>query len=130
MAFDYSELVTLAQDLIAEYGRDVDLVKSSTTSQNPAQPWRQPADPAVNDPAAPRFTAKAVFAEQREEPGDGLLPRGFRGFLIAPPLVAPPFPPEEAELIKEVGAGSWGVRRVEVVKPGPTVVLYLVEIDQ
>jgi hypothetical protein len=58
--FDYSELVTVAQDLIAEFGRSVAIVKlDRSTVDDGTKPWRGTATPRETPTTS--ITTSAVF---------------------------------------------------------------------
>lgn len=61
MAFDYTELVDTATELVAEFGRVVVLSQLNASPANPAQPWRGATDPRAAPPGTK--TVSAVFVD-------------------------------------------------------------------
>lgn len=44
MAFDYSEIIEVAKELIEEFGREVTLIREAQAAADPNKPWEGPAD--------------------------------------------------------------------------------------
>lgn len=122
MATDFAEFVALAQELIAENGRPVALVKMSAAAADPDKPWNGPGAPAE---AARVDNVLACFVPPS---GSGL------GRDIATPeqlarceqvaLIAPGAEDYEPFGVIVDGGARWKVQWVSVLKPGPLTVLY------
>lgn len=56
MVFDYSPVLAEVGAVIAEFGRDIILMRPNTVSADPAQPWR-----GATDDDTSRVTVRGVF---------------------------------------------------------------------
>lgn len=64
MAFDYSNLIETASDLIAQFGRDLTLYKVTETPSNTSKPWRG------NATTLTKLALKGVFYSYQEKEVD------------------------------------------------------------
>ena len=126
-ATDYTEFVTLAQEIIADNGRDVTIQLLSSTPANAATPWRGPATPTVQT----QRTVKAVFVPSQgtnlgiDVVSDELLRRVEEVCLIAPTDI------ELQGFTRIVDGGvNYTIDWVQVLKPGPLIVLYFFGIKR
>jgi len=129
--FDYSEITAVADRLISEFGRSITLFRPSTVSATSSEPWKEPETFSF---AAATSDQKAVVdavwigageTEFREVSG-GLIRRGAAGFLISGTVNRP----VEKFVAIDDGGELWKIQKVEVLKPGETVLLYGVEVTK
>lgn len=122
MATDYNEFVQLAQELIAENGRQVTLQKLDATAADTSKPWKGPSAPAV----ALAKVLPAVFVPAsgsglgRDIVKEELLDRVEQVALVAPTDVSL----EGFHAILDGGV-RWNIDWAQTLKPGPLVVLYV-----
>lgn len=122
MATDYNEFVRLAQELIAENGRQVTLQKLDATAADISKPWKGPGAPAV----ALAKVLPAVFVPAsgsglgRDIVKEELLDRVEQVALVAPTDVSL----EGFHAILDGGV-RWNIDWAQALKPGPLVVLYV-----
>ena len=121
MALDYARLAETAARLISENGRAASLVPPSVAA-DPTQPWAaQTAGTAV------AVTAAFLGAQKRDDQG----PQPVERRRIETVYVA-----AEADLPSEVGSGwtlvdgtvRYAVLGLELVKPGSTLIYYVLEV--
>jgi hypothetical protein len=124
---DYLELATLANTLIAETGRTVTVNCYRQIPADSAKPWKGPTSPTTTPSATD--TPKAVFVGASGGPplgirsaDDDLMKRAQEICLIGPGASY------DLQTANEVVDGSvhWSVLFVDVLKPGDTVLLYIV----
>lgn len=125
MAFDYSELATTAQELVAEFGKAVTLRRLSATVPNPAEPWVPAADPRAG---ATTLAVTACFVEpssmtQLGGPNALLVDWVKRSQQVA--IVAHP---DDLSTFSELvdGVEVWRVVGVSTLNPGGTRLLHFV----
>ena len=117
--FDYSEFVTLAQEMIRDFGRDVGLIREGTRLRDPSKPYKGSV------PLAP-VTARAVFVGKGDADWGqvGISPDLFvntdKVCLVA---VEPSVDMRKVRKIEDEGE-VWSVAQFERLKPGPTEVLF------
>jgi hypothetical protein len=122
-----TDFVALAQRLIASRGRACTLVKLAATAANPAKPWNGPGVPTEQE----RVDVVACFVP----PSGTDLGRGFiteeqlkRCDQVA--LVAPGEQDYAAFGVLEDEAVRWKIEWVQVLKPGPLVLLYALGVKR
>lgn len=122
MVTDYTEFVQLAQELIAENGRQVVLQKLEATALDAYKPWKGPGVPTV----ASTETLMAVFVPAsgsslgRDIVNKELLGRVEQVALIAPTDVSL----EDFHAILDDGV-RWNIDWIQVLRPGTLTVLYV-----
>lgn len=130
MAFDYSELVTVAQSLIAEFGRSVTFVALSDTPANPATPWLGPTSPR----GAPSRTLvlKSVFVEPsslnalgNQAVSDDFLKRATQIALVYSSVELAEF-----DELLDSDSSRWQVQEIAKLKPGSTLLLFFVSVKR
>lgn len=141
MAFDYTEITGVVNELIPEFGRPISLLKTPRAPANAAEPWKGPAswsDPSppaghkldgvsaiwVSDDAT-NLISQGSIAEFRDV-ADGLIRRGKSGFLVSGTVA------DDLTQFDRLDDGGklWKIDAVNVLKPGPTVLLYGLEVSQ
>ena len=112
---DFASLAALAVRLISKNGRDVTLVQSSQTPDNPAQPWRG------TDGNDTETVVRAAITNYDEEQVDGdLIRRGDRqAWVAADSGVAI----EDYDYLVD-GTVRWKIIDVNVIKPATVTVAY------
>ena len=122
MATDYTEFSQLAQELIAENGRDVTLQKLDATATDASKPWKGAGAPTVaQSKAVPAvFVPASGSGLGRDIVKEELLDRVEQVALVAPTDVSL----EGFHIILDDGV-RWNIDWAQVLKPGPTVVLYV-----
>lgn len=141
MAFDYSEITAVIDELLPEFGRPVTILKTPRTPANAAEPWKGPA--AWNDASPPsghkvsgisalwvsgdatNLVSQNPVGEFRDSL-EGLIRRGSSGFLVSGTVAADL---TQFDRIDD-GGQLWKIDAVNVLKPGPTVLLYGLEVSQ
>jgi hypothetical protein len=128
MVKDYSALQDKAKDLIEHYGQTVDLLKESRTSSDPSAPWEgtTTAETRVTGVYAvyvPLFGESAVM-ETIASLG-GTVNKSMNSFLIG--VVNG----HDVRTFQKVVEDSkvWRILKVNMIKPGDTVLLYQVEVE-
>lgn len=128
MAKDYSALQDKAKDLIVHYGKTVELLKESRTSANPSAPWEgtTTAETRVTGVYAvyvPLFGEAAVMGAIASL--GGTVNKSMNSFLIG--VVSG----HDVRTFQKVVEDSkvWRITKVDVIKPGDTVLLYQVEVE-
>lgn len=128
MVKDYSALQDKAKDLIEHYGKTVDLLKESRVSADPDAPWEGTtiSETRVEDVYAvyvPLFGESAVM-ETIASLG-GTVNKSMNSFLIG--VVNG----HDVRTFQKVVEDSkvWRILKVNMIKPGDTVLLYQVEVE-
>lgn len=122
MATDYTEFAQLAQELISENGRTVTLQKLDATAADASKPWKGAGAPTVaQSKAVPAvFVPPSGSGLGRDIVKEELLDRVEQVALVAPTDVSL----EDFHTILDDGV-RWNIDWAQVLKPGPTVVLYV-----
>lgn len=123
MAFDYSELATVAQELLRDFGKPVTLTKKNRSAADAAKPWRGPsaADTTANVYAV-------VVPNDRADEKQGLTRRGAAtGFVAA--LDAPSSNIEEFDTLND-GSKVWKIEAVRIYNPGTTRLVYKLTLTE
>ncbi|MFA7523111.1 MAG: hypothetical protein WCY71_09335 [Halothiobacillaceae bacterium] len=122
MATDYTEFVELAQELISENGRQIEIQKLDATAADTSKPWKGAGTPTVGA----KKTLSAVFVPAsgsglgRDIVKEELLDRVEQVALVAPTDVSL----EDFHIIMDDGV-RWNIDWAQALKPGPMVVLYV-----
>ncbi len=122
MAIDYTALSATAQTLVEENGRDVTLVKKSEVPLNPTQPWRGNTITEVTQ------LIKAVMTDYEREDIDGDLIRKGDQLAVVAEQSAPGIAFEDYEILRDDEDQEWRIIMVDKIRPGPTTVLFLIQL--
>ena len=128
MAKDYSALQDKAKDLIEHYGRTVELRKESRTSADPSAPWEGTTteETRVTDVYAVYvpLVGESPVVEAIAALG-GSVNKSMNSFLIGD------VSGQDVRTFQKVVEDSkvWRINKVDVIKPGGTVLLYQVEVE-
>ena len=131
-AFDYTELASMVEEMIDEFGRAISLVELDGTSDDLAKPWRGSTAPRT---AATTVSATGVFVEPTSVAELGFMATDFQFTKRAEQVLivsAKKTGANEIEDFHEVvdGAIRWRIEKVHLLKPGATRLLYFIEVKQ
>ncbi len=123
---NYVRLASTAERLIRENGRDVAFFdKASAPPRDVDRPWRGTA-PSATDPTV---TAPAVIIPYMEEEIDGTsIKRGDKRMYVAE-NAATPNQLENFDYVVDDGI-RYSIQTVSTIDPGPTRVLYDIQVRQ
>lgn len=120
MAFDYSGLEAVADDLIGEFGRTVTFRVRAATLKTAGEPWLGKVA------AASAGTAPAAFIEYNASEIDGsIIQAEDRKVLVAAKNLG--FSPTTAYEMVD-GSVVWQVVRVAEIRPGATALAYELQV--
>lgn len=130
MAYDYSDDVAFAIEMIAEYGRAVSFTKFSAVPGDPTKPLHGPTEEpiVVADVMAAFVEPSSVIrlgASSTNQPG--LWKESTKIALVG--QVEGQDLTTFSTIIDSDGSG-WKIEHVEELKPGPTTVLYYVGVKR
>jgi hypothetical protein len=125
MSIDYAELAAIATDLIAEAGREVTIIRFQQAPDDAAKPWRGPADPRGTPDATDDVVAAFVSPSAKFIDSD-LIKRSQAACLVGP---GANFDLATANEVID-GDTHWRITAVEVVKPGDTILLYIIGVSR
>lgn len=127
MLIDYAELVAVAQELIEGTGREVTFQKLSATAADTNKPWRGAATPTVESAAdlIATFVPATGGGMGRELVSEEMLKRVDQVCLVAPSA----YDMEDFNTVVDGGV-TWGVEWVYQLKPGSTVLLWVLGVKQ
>ena len=115
---DQNRAAEVAQRLIRQNGRQVDLVRAPTAPADPSAPWDGPTPGSEQ-----RLTVWAVVTDYKNNAVDGEeIMRGDR-MLIIPALEMNGEDPNTYESVVD-GSDRWNTMRVETIKPGSVPIVY------
>lgn len=131
----------LAKKLIEANGRDITLIKLSEVPADTSKPWRGPTSAAVFLPGTPDptvvvkkgYTTKAVFVKSETEMGmdfadaTGTLVRNGELAFLIPAVDLEPEEVEEFDSIDD-GGRTWKIIDVDLLKPGPLRIMYVLKV--
>lgn len=125
----------LAKKLIDKHGREIVLIRSSSTPADSQKPWRGSDEPA-SGPAADdgtEVTATGVFLEvtERDEPFL-LIKRGATALLVAPSDMVTEQDVTQFEAVRDGNAETattWHIVAAHVIAPGTQEILYTFEVE-
>lgn len=116
-ALDYSPLVAVAEEMVADFGRDVKLRRKDATSVS-GKPWR-------GDPAAPAdTTVKALFVGPRKVVNEDFLQGLDDVAIVAGNIDLLPY----HEIVD--GTTVWRITKRNVIKPGDTIILTYLGVNR
>lgn len=140
MAFDYAEMVDVVDDLLSEFGREVLLKKTARPAAGAAEPWNGPS--AWDDATASHndmlrttavfigrgmsLTQGRVSGQQQERVGPALTTEATDIFIVSGSVGV------DIKQFTRMNDGKqvWGITKVVELKPGDTVIAYIVEVHQ
>jgi len=128
--FDYAEMQAVGEELIDEFGSQINLYKDDRTPADSNAPFDGPAE--FNDETAPasrNATANAVFVHEGDfefqDQLGGLIRRGKAGFLINGLIT---FDIKTFDAIKDFNGKMWRIGNVRSTNPGGTDCVHGVEV--
>lgn len=132
MALNYTNFRNLAERLIEENGREIDIVRrDQTTLTDPAKPWRDSTETATVT-----TTVIGVFLEFEKEDFDGtLVRRGDKRVLIAAKSVEDNTTGSLSVKVEDFdhvldGGVRWKILDADLIEPGPLRIMYDVHVRQ
>ena len=128
---DFTEIITVAQELITENGRSITLVAFNSTPQDPARPWLGPTDPRAKPDST--LTLDAVFVHPSSATALGLSQSGFDLLKTAEQIaIASPGATADLSVFQEVidGTTRWKIEKIETLRPGREVVLAFIAVKR
>ncbi len=138
MAFEYQQIIAAVDELIPQFGRTITLLKTPRAAADADKPWNGPAEwNDASPPAGHSIGVSAVFVGEAakfsgtqppfaaDETGS-LIRRGNSGYLVSGSVNADL---REFDRIDD-GGQLWKINAVNVLQPGPTVLLYGLEVSQ
>ena len=124
MAFDYSELAEISEELITEFGRNITLVELVDVAATPSKPWLGAASPR----GAPKqtVTVVAVVVEPsslnvlgNEFVSADFLKRASKIAIVYSETALTAFD----EVIDSLDSSRWKVTDISTLQPGPSAPL-------
>lgn len=138
MAFDYRQIVATVDELIPQFGRAITLMKTPRAAADADKPWNGPAEwNDANHPPGHSLSVDAIFVGGAakfsgtrppfvaDEAGS-LIRRGNSGYLVSGSVNSDL---RQFDRIDD-GGQLWKINAVNVLQPGPTVLLYGLEVSQ
>ncbi len=124
MATDYSEFVTLAQELIAENGREITFQKLQKTPADSSKPWKGAGEPIITQSVTDVF---GVFVPAsgsnlgRSLVNEELLKKVEQVVLVA----GREEDLEGFQLILDEDSAQWRIEWAQTLRPASVTVLYV-----
>lgn len=140
MAFDYSEMLGVVDELLEDFGREIILKKTARSAADATEPWNGPVewdDATVSTNDMVRATALfigrgmsltqgRVSGQQVERGGPALTTEATDIFVVSGSTDV-----DVKQFTRVVdGKQVWGITKVVELKPGDTVMAYIVEVHQ
>lgn len=127
MAYDYTDDVAFAVEMVEEFGRGVQFVTLSETRDDANPLAGSTTQPTVSDPIPAVFVAIAGLNELGASAEIRDLLKAYEQTC----LVAPSTTDYEAcQLIRESDGGEWKIGRVLKFMPGDTALLYYIGVNR
>jgi len=124
-AADELELQGVAQELVAEFGRDVSLVGPGTTNVSPTEPWKGKAAKGASQ------TVKAVFIDLKKELVQGTaIQLGDSLAIIASTSLTPAGRKVTSADIIVDGSSQWAIVVAIESKPGNSSFVWFAQVRQ
>lgn len=123
--FDYTELVADADEIIAEFGRQVTFIKTTSVPRDSSRPWRGPSvsnDTVLND----RWAAVVPYTSDDDKDA---VRAGVKMVIVS----ASQFPDDDGELFDKMtdsDGSTWDLHNAQVINPGSVRVLYIFRTEQ
>lgn len=123
--FDYTEAAADCQEIIDEFGREVSLIKFSTTLSDADAPWEGNVDVETTVPVTtvildPKHPSGLGFTASYEA---SLVAKGYMVALVSGSELGAAVAGETYDRLVD-GAEVWGVVEVDKLQPGDTVLLW------
>lgn len=119
----------LAKRLIDKHGREVVLVKSSSTVADVLKPWRGSDEPHTG-PDGTTVDVTGVFVTVRErDEAAMMIKRGAMALLAAASDLSPEVDVSLYDAVRD-GTRTWRIVAANVIDPGPQTILYTFEVEQ
>lgn len=130
--FDYASIITIAQELLLEFGRSVTFIAFDATSSDVSQPWLGPTDPRATPSATLPLDAAFVEPDAADALGhtislQDLIQRSEQILIVSPGAAV------DLSVYQEVidsDASRWKIEGFEILKPGDDVVLSFVGLKR
>lgn len=128
---DYSEIVLTVQELIADAGRQIKIQRFSSVSADPEAPWLGVELNEEDSAVAEEYELSAVFVPASggslgmEFIREGLFDRVEQVALIPP--INNPIDGFHTIIDNDV---TWKIEWMEVLKPGPVILLYAIGLKR
>ena len=130
--FDYSVFTETATNLIAQFGREVDYVRPSTTPDDSARPWGKPlvggetTVPAVRTAFFDTRKGESPLAEEFDaaRPSEQVTEMATFALVAAQAALVGLSPLWRIE----DGSRRWEILAVQEIAPGPTLIYYRMEV--
>lgn len=128
----------VARRLIAKRGRDISIMKSSSTPYDPAKPWKGSVAPAASASPGTTVTGKGVFVDPielrefgfTEEDGEGTdIKRAEKACIVAATGLTPETDISRYTILLD-GEQYWRIERVRTLKPGDQIIMHALELCQ
>jgi hypothetical protein len=122
--FDYAELLTDIDELMAEFGRGVQFVRTSSTPNDSAKPWR--GEKLSEDVATSGIAAVVPFMSEDDRDSVRF---GVKMVIVS----ASVFPSNDGELYDamiDADGSRWHLFDAEMINPGDTRLLYTFKAEQ
>lgn len=138
MPFDYQQIAAAVDELLPQFGRAITLMKTPRAAADAEKPWNGPAEwNDASPPAGHSISVDAVFVGGAArfsgtrpafaaDDADSLIRHGRSGYLVSGSVNADL---REFDRIDD-GGQLWKINAVNVLQPGPTVLLYGLEVSQ
>ncbi len=126
MAYDYTDDVAFAVEMVAEFGRAIRFVLLNETV-NDADPLAAPPAPALSAPVPAVFVAPTGVVDLGATATTRDLLKGFEQVAIVAPSA---IDYEAAEKVRDHDGSEWKIGRVLKFQPGDTALLYYIGVNR
>lgn len=121
--------VNLAKKLIDKHGREVTLVKSSSSEAQSGKRWRGSDEP-FSGAEGTTATATAVFIDEVETDSEAtLVKRGEKSALVAHADLTPIVDISQYDALRD-GDNTWRIIEIVPLKPGNQDIMYTARLAQ
>jgi hypothetical protein len=124
----YTEMAELAEDMIDEFGRDVDVVRQAKTAADPTKPWR-----TTPSPVTATVSGKAVFVSGGSFGKNMNVSESIKRADTVALFAAnndDGYNLEFFDVVVDDDDVTWQIVRAELLKPGATRLLYMFEVKR
>lgn len=125
--FDYQEVITVAKELILEFGRTANYQILSSTAADPSKPWDGPGTPvvSVDIPAPSVFVPSSGNGLGKDLATEDLLKKVKQVALVSPV-------DDRIEKCHQIvdGGITYKIEWVQTLKPANEIVLFVVGVNQ
>lgn len=129
--FDYSDILATAQDLIASFGRNIQINKIGTAVADPAMPWRGPLDaqsPLEDSQTLPAVETGLLPKNDGEETSKKDIPDNTKNYYLVVPGANTPDLRQYDQIVD--GGRTLAIIDVYTIQPGPVVLLYQFTVEK